>query len=101
MGMGMACMAEGQTNYKMGLVVGVMGEEDPGGNCGVSDCFLNFQWMKSHLDSPNYELLNSSTVFWKGMNVSALFIVEQKCRRLSSELLSEYITLDPLFQSSS
>lgn len=28
----MACIAEGQTNYKMGLVVGVMGEEDPGGN---------------------------------------------------------------------
>lgn len=63
--MGMACMAEGQTNYKMGLVVVVMGEENPGGNCGVSDCFLSFQWMKSHLDSPNYELTNSSTVFWK------------------------------------
>lgn len=65
-------MAEGQTNYKMGLVVVVMGEENPGGNCGVSNCFLNFQWMKSHLDSPNYELMNSSTVVWKRMSVSTL-----------------------------
>lgn len=45
--MGMVYMAEGQTNYKMGLVVVVMGEENPGGNCGVSNCFLNFQWMKT------------------------------------------------------
>lgn len=45
----MVYMAEGQTNYKMGLVVVVMGEENPGGNCGVSNCFLNFQCMKTGL----------------------------------------------------
>lgn len=43
----MVYMAEGQTNYKMGLVVVVMGEENPEGSCGLSNCFLNFQWMKT------------------------------------------------------
>lgn len=47
--MGLVYMAEGRTNYKMGLVVVVMGEENPGGNCGVSNCFLSFQWMKTTL----------------------------------------------------
>lgn len=46
---GMVFVAEGQTNYKMGLVVVVMGEESAGGNCGVSNCFLNFQWIKTTL----------------------------------------------------
>jgi len=42
-------MAEGQSNYEMGLVAVVMGAENPGGNCGVSDCFLNFYRMKTAL----------------------------------------------------
>lgn len=34
-----------QSNYKMDLVVVVMGEENLGGNCGALNCFLNFRWM--------------------------------------------------------